>query len=318
MNATNGTPALLVLTWQQGVPSWARLLTEGETVSFRVLEALGDDRYLIALRRQRLEVASRIPLEPGARYLAETAVRQDGLVLVARPLPSDPLAKLLAQGRLGQEPWSALLRTLSPRLAGSSTLFQDPSSPAAVQRALANCGLFYEARLKEMIRTGKAFGFREDLKGCLLSLAERPGNAPERSLAAKLLQNIEIRQLRALEGGPQGAVPFWMPFGGDRIVEGFVERLEERRGQQSFFLALRVPFDDSEDVLVTVLWASDRAEIHFCAGSRIHDLLARQIEEFREALRSRGIRLAAVAVSRTLPGHLKARMGHARFLETYA
>lgn len=317
MNATTGTPALLVLTWQQGVPSWTRLLTEGETVSFRVLKALGEDRYLIALRQQRLEVQSRIPLEAGARYVAEAAVRRDALVLVARPLSADSLAKLLAQGRIGQEPLAALLRALAPRLAASGTLFQDPSTPAAVQRALANCGLFYEAKLKEMIRTGKSFAFREDLKGFLLAQTERSGGTPPRTLAAKLLQSLELRQLRNLEAHPQGPLSFWMPFGGDRIVEGFVQRLEERH-RQSFFLALRVPFTDSENVLVTVLWAPDRAEIHFCAGSRIHDLLAQEIEEFREGLRSRGIRSAAVTVSRTLPRHLKARMGNARFLETYA
>lgn len=317
MNATTATPALLVLSWQKGVPSWARLLTDGDTVSFRVLEALGEDRYLIALRQQRLEVASRIPLEAGARYLAEAAVRQNTLVLVTKPLPADPLARLLVRGSIRQEPLAALLRTLAPRLAGSSGLFQDPSTPAAVQRALSNCGLFYEAKLKEMIRTGKAFGFRDDLKGFLLALADRLPGVPPRSLSAKLLQNLEGRQFRALEGGPQGPVSFWMPFGDDRIVEGFVQRQQERRGE-SFFLAVRVPFDDSEEVLVTVLWAADRAEIHFCAGSRIHDLLTQEIEEFREALLARGIRTAAVTVSRTLPGDLKERMGQARFLETYA
>jgi hypothetical protein len=317
MNATTGTPALLVLSWQQGVPSWARLLTDGETVSFRVLEALGEGRYLIALRQQRLEVQSRIPLEPGARYFAEAVVRQGALVLVARPLSGDRLGELLAQGRIQQEPLAVLLRALAPRLAAASGLFQDLSTPEAVQRALANCGLFYEAKLKEMIRTGGSLAFREDLKGLLLAQFERSGGAPPQSPVAKLLQNVEFRQLWALEGGPDGPVSFWMPFGGDRIVEGFVQRLQERRGQ-SFFLALRVPFADSEDVLVTVLWAADRAEIHFCAGPRTHELLAREIEDLREALKARGIRQAAVTVSRTLPGHLKARMGNARLLEAYA
>ena len=317
MDATTGTPALLILSWQQGVPSWARLLTEGETVSFRVLEALGEGRFLIALRRQRLEVQSRIPLEPGARYLAEAMVRQGALVLVARPLSGDRLGEILAQGRIQQEPFAVLLRTLAPRMSAASGLFQDLSTPEAVQRALANCGLFYEAKLREMIRTGRSLVFREDLKGLLLAQSERPGGVPPRSPAAKLLQNLEFRQLWALEGGPDGPVSFWMPFGGDRIVEGFVQRIKERRGQ-SFFLALRVPFADSEEVLVTVLWTADRAEIHFCAGPRVHELLAPQIEDLREALRVRGIRQAAVTVSRTLPGHLKATMGNARLLKAYA
>lgn len=317
MNATTGTPALLVLSWQQGVPSWARLLTEGETVSFRVLEALGESRYLIALRRQRLEVQSRIPLEPGARYLAEAMVRQGALVLVARPLSGDRLGEVMAQGRIQQEPFAVLLRTLAPRMSAASGLFQDLSTPEAVQRALANCGLFYEAKLKEMIRTGRSLVFRQDLKGLLLAQSEQPGGVPRRSPEAKLLQNLEFRQLWALEGGPDGPVSFWMPFGGDRIIEGFVQRLQETRGQ-SFFLALRVPFADSEEVLVTVLWTADRAEIHFCAGPRVHELLARQIEDLREALRARGIRQAAVTVSRTVPEHLKATMGNARLLEAYA
>lgn len=199
MNATTGTPALLVLSWQQGVPSWARLLTEGETVSFRVLEALGESRYLIALRRQRLEVQSRIPLEPGARYLAEAMVRQGALVLVARPLSGDRLGEVMAQGRIQQEPFAVLLRTLAPRMSAASGLFQDLSTPEAVQRALANCGLFYEAKLKEMIRTGRSLVFRQDLKGLLLAQSEQPGGVPRRSPEAKLLQNLEFRQLWALE-----------------------------------------------------------------------------------------------------------------------
>lgn len=317
MNATIPTPTLLILSWREGAPTWARLLTEGETVSFRVLEALGEGRYLIALRQQRLEVGSQIPLEAGGRYVAEVAVRQGVLALVARPLSADPLGRLLAERQIHQEPLASLLRTLAPQLAGSSGLFEDPSTPAAVQRALANCGLFYEAKLKEMIRTGKAYDFRQDLKGFLLAPARRSAGAPMRSLAANLLQHIELRQFRALEGGPEGPVSFWMPFGGDRIVEGFVQREQDRRGQ-TFFLALRIPFCDSEDVLVTVLWAAGCAEIHFCGGSRIHDLLAREIGAFQEALRARGIRPAAVTVSRTLPTDLKEKMGKARFLETYA
>jgi len=318
MNATTGTPTLLVLSWQQGAPSWSRLLAEGETVSFRVLEALGEGRYLIAIRQQRLEVQSQIQLEPGARYLAEAVVRQGTLVLVARPLSGDRLGELLARGRTQQEPLAVLFRALAPRLAAGSGLFQDLCTPGAIQRALANCGLFYEAKLKEMIRTGRSPVFQEDLKGMLLAQFERSGVASPQSPVAKLLHNVEFRQVWAWEGGPEGPVSFWMPFGDERIVEGFLQKREDAQGKQGFFLAMRVPFDGSEDVLVTVLWAANRAEIHFCAGPRTHELLAREIEEFCGAMRSTGIRPAAVSVSRTLPVHLKARMRNLRFLETYA
>ncbi len=293
-------------------------LQGGETVAFQVLKALPQDHYLVSIKQQRLTVLSRLPLEVGGSYLAEVVLREGGTInLLFRSTVPSLLEGLIAQRQDYQMPMTVLMKKFLPHVPEASVLRADCSSAETVKQALRACGTFYETRLKEFLKTGKSFPFLEDLKGLLLEIAGRkgaPGGLQE--TVAATLKNLEYQQLLSSQSGPDGPVFFWLPFLDDRLVEGFVKR---SRGQKEsrFLVTLRVPFPDSEELLVTLEWKPGRIGVHFACGPRAYSLLSSEASTLEEQIRRLGKMQININVSKGLPRHLREELKGIRFLESY-
>ena len=295
----------------------ASRLQDGERVAFRVIDEVSPHRYRIQVRQEPLLVHSRIPLEEGGRYLAEVSLRQGVIHLLSRPVPLNAIESLLAQREILQTPLSSLLRDLLASTPLPEALLKECQTAETVRGALANCGLFYEARVREALRKGEAFSFAEDLKGFLLGQGNKQTIASVREATATALRQMEVHQLLCLQAGPEGPFAFWLPFGGRTVVEGFVKRFRRPRGTE-WFLALRLPFLPGEALLVALRWKSHRGEIHFAAGPSAYPLLRKAVHRLEDRLGALGFEKTKVRVSRGLPKALKAELEGIRFVESYA
>jgi hypothetical protein len=297
-------------------PSPASLLKDGDRVAFRVLENVSPSRYRILVRQQQVTVHSRIPLEAGGRYLAEVSIRQGVIHFLSRPIPANAIESLLAQRQILQTPLASLLRNLLASTPIPQSLLADCRTAEAVRGAFMNCGLFYEARVRQALRKGEAFSFVEDLKGFLLDQASKQPMASVRQAIATALKQMEVHQLLALQAGPEGPFSFWLPFGESMIIEGFVKRFRRDRDAQ-LLLTLRVPFLPGEELLVTLEWTSTRVDINFATGPSAYSVLRKAAHRLEDRLAELGIPRTTVRVSRGIPKRLKAELEGVRFVESY-
>jgi hypothetical protein len=297
-------------------PSPASVLKNGDRVAFRVLEALPGNRYRIQVRQHQMGVHSRIPLEEQGRYLAEVRIRQGVVHFLSKPLPANAMEALLSQRQVLQTPLSSLLRILSvttPLPQGFST---DCRTAEAVRTAFLNCGMFYEARVREALRKRGICPLFGDLKSFLLQEASKEQTLSVRETIASALKQLELQQFLALQSGPEGPFSFWLPFGDRMIIEGFVKRFRNPKGTE-FLLTLRVPFLPSEELLVTVAWKSARVEVDFATGPSAYPALRRAAHSLEERLVDLGICQVTVRVSRGVPKHLRRELEGIRFVESY-
>ncbi len=297
-------------------PAVSRVLKDGNKVVFRVLEALPENRYRILVREQPVSVQSRIPLEEGARYLAEIQIRGGAVRLLSSPIPVNLLPTTPAHGRLVKTPIASLLRLLAADTPLPAGFLTDCRTAAAVREAFLNCGLFYEARVREALRKGSVRPPADDLKGFLL---RRAGGHPAASLHDTItaaLKQIESRQFFCLQGGVDGLFPFWLPFGSETIIEGFVKRLRRQRGD-GLLLTLRVPFLPAEELLLTVAWRLRRVDIRFSTGPAAYQALRNAAYRLEEQLHHIGLHGATVRVSRGIPKKLRNELEGIRFVESY-
>lgn len=301
---------------RQPGPAGSRL-KNGDRVAFRVLEEVSPHRYRIMVRQEPLLVHSRIPLEEGGRYFAEVSLRQGVVHFLSQPIPVNAVESLLALREILQTPLSSLLRNLLALTPLPEALLKECHTAETVREALANCGLFYEARVREALRKGEAFAFAEDLKGFLLGQGNKQMMTSVREAIATALKQMEVHQLLSLQAGPEGPFAFWLPFGGRAIAEGFVKRFRRPRGTE-FFLTLRLPFLPAEELLVTLRWKSHRGEIHFAAGPSAYPLLRKTVHRLEERLGALGYDTTKVRVSRGLPKAIRAELEGIRFVESYA
>jgi hypothetical protein len=300
----------------RGASSPGGALKDGEKVAFRVLETLSRDRYEILVRQQCVSAQSRIPLEVGGRYLAEISIRQGVVHFLSSPVPLHAIESLLAQRQSLLIPLSSLFRNLLESPFLPHTFLADCRTAEEVRAALLNCGLLYEARVREALRTGETFSFVEDLKGFLLAQESKHPMASVREAIATALKQIEVHQLLCFQAGPEGPLPFWLPFPGRTIIEGFVKRFRKPQGNE-FLLVLRVPLVPGEDVLVTLAWRSGRAEVHFTAGPSTFAALRKGARRLEGQLAALGIPRVTVRVSRQFPKKFRRNLGGIRFVESY-
>jgi hypothetical protein len=296
--------------------SSSAFLENGQTVHFRVLESKPGNRYRILVQKQTLSVQSRVPLEEGGRYLAEVKIRQGAVQLLSRPIPANAIEALLAQKQSLKTPLASLLRALVADASLPAGFATDCRTAGALRTALLNCGLFYEARVREALGKRIAPSLGKDLKLYLLSQAGKHPVSTVRDTIGAALKQLEIQQLLTLQEGPEGAVPFWLPFGEDEVVEGFMKRLERPRGTE-FLVTFRVPFLPAEDLLVTLGWTSGRLEVTFSAGPLAFGALRDAVHMLEDRLTELGIPRGTVRVSRGLPKKLQKKLEGIRFVESY-
>jgi hypothetical protein len=305
-----------VLPFSMDASSDARIVKDGDRVAFRVVEKLSADRYRILVGQQQGTVQSGTPLEPGGRYLAEIGVRQGAFHFLTKPIPVNAIENLLARRQVLQTPLASLLRNLGARIPLPKSFVADCQTTEAVRRALLNCGLFYEARVRDALRKGEPLAFVRDLKGFLLAqMSQQPMGSVGEAIATALKQ-LEVHQLLSLQAGPEGPFSFWLPFGEERIIEGFVKRLRES-GPTELLVSLRLSFLPAEELLVTLLWKATRVEVHFAAGPSAYPLLRKAAHRLEDRLGELGLPRTTVRVSRGLPKRLKTEMEGIRFVESY-
>jgi hypothetical protein len=292
------------------------VLQEGETVDFRVLESLPENRYRIRVRQQVLTVHSQVPLEEGGRYLAEVKIRQGVIEFLSRPIPENTIEALLAQRQTLNTPLASLLRTLFSNASLPAGFTTDCRSGEAVRAALLNCGLFYEARVREVLQKRGPRSLGDDLKHFLLSQTGKHPVASIRETISTALKQLEVQQLLSLRGGPEGPFPFWLPFGEETVIEGFLKRFQRPRGTE-FLVTFRVPFLPPEEVLVTLGWSPSRLEIHFSAGPMAYTALRKAVPGLRQRLTDIGLPGGTVGVSRGVPKRLRSKLEGVRFVESY-
>jgi hypothetical protein len=297
-------------------PSPAHLLKDGDRVAFRVLENVSPGQYRILVRQQNVSVHSKIPLQEGARYLAEVSIRQGVIHFLSRPIPANAIESLLAQRQILQTPLASLLRNLLASTPIPQSLLADCRTAEAVRGAFLNCGLFYEARVRQALRKGEAFSFVEDLKGFLLDQAGKQPMASVRQAITTALKQMEVHQLLALQAGPEGPFSFWLPFGERAIIEGFVKRFQRDRDAE-FLLTLRVPFLRGEELLVTLEWTATGGKINFATGPLAYPVLRKAAHRLEDRLAELGIPRTTVRVSRGIPKRLKTELEGIRFVESY-
>jgi len=297
-------------------PSTASVLKNGDRVAFRVLENVSPSRYRILVRQQQVSVYSRLPLEEGGRYLAEVSLRQGVVHFLSKPIPANAIESLLAQRQILQTPLASLLRNLLASTPVPQSLLADCRTAEAVRAAFLNCGLFYEARVREALRKGEAFSSAEDLKGFLLGQGSKQPTASVRQAIATALKQMEVHQILALQAGPEGPFSFWLPFGEQAVIEGFVKRFRRERDAE-LLLTLRVPFLPGEDLLVTLEWTSTRVDVSFATGPSAYPVLRKAAHRLEERLADLGIPRTRVRVSRGIPKRLKAELEGICFVESY-
>jgi len=292
------------------------VLRDGETVDFRVLESMPGNRYRILVRGDPMSVQSLLPLEEGARYLAEVKVQQGVIQLLSRPIPANAIDALLAQRQALNTPLASLLRTLFSNASLPPGFATDCRTGEAVRAAFLNCGLFYEARVRNALRKRLPRSLGEDLKGFLLSQTGKHPLASVRETIGAALKQLELQQLLSLQGGPEGPFPFWLPFGEETVIEGFLKRFQEPRGTE-FLVTFRVPFVPSEELLVTLAWNSRRLEVHFSTGPMAYTMLRKAVHRLEERLADQGLPGCSVRVSRGVPKGLRSKLEGVRFVESY-
>jgi hypothetical protein len=292
------------------------LFQEGEKVSFRVLEALPQDRYRISAKNHPFVVTSRIPLSVGSRYVAEAALR-NGRVLLLYQTTQQALLELAANHRgTQQRPVASTLQNLSLPNPLPSTLTSMTATPEGVRTAILHCGLFYEARLREWLQGKERLQPLQDLKGYLLAQLREATSAGLRDSLAAALRNLEGQQLFSVQAGMEGSLPFCLPFGDRRLIEGFVKRGWSSSGS-GLILALRVPFLDAEDLLVIVSWKPREVEVCFSPGEEGHSPLREAAHQLEEQLEGLGLTRIRVRVSKRLPRHLRQGLSGSGFLDSY-
>jgi len=189
-------------------------------------------------------------------------------------------------------------------------------TPEAVRSAILHSGLFYEARLREWLEGKGTFEPLQDLKGYLLAQLREAGSASLRETITAALRQLEGQQLFALQAGVDGALPFCLPFGERRFIEGFLKRGAPSSGA-SLVVALRVPFLDSEDLLVVVAWKPREAEVCFSAGEASQRPLREAVQRLEEQLGALGLHRIRVRVSSRVPRHLRQLLRGSGFLDSY-
>ena len=292
------------------------VLHDGETVNFRVMESMPGNRYRILVKQQALSVQSRVPLTEGGSYLAEVVVRKGVIQLLSRPVPTNAIQALLAQRQTLQTPLASLLRSLFANASLPAGFTTDCLTGEAVRAALLNCGMFYEAKVREALQKRGSHSLGEDLKSFLLSQSGKHPIASMRDTIGAALKQLEVQQLLTLQGGPEGPVPFWLPFDEQTVIEGFLKRKQRPRGAE-VLLALRVPFLPAEELIVTLAWGPGRLEIHFSAGPRAYPVLRNSVHRLEERLADMGHPARSVGVSRGLPKRLRSELEGVRFVESY-
>ncbi len=301
---------------QKPDPAVSGVLRDGDRVSFRVLEALPGNRYRILVRQQPMSVQSQVPLEEGARYLAEIQIRGGAIQFLSRPIPVNLMESLLTQGQIVKTPIASLLRTLSANGSLPPGFLTECRTGASVREAFLNCGIFYEARVHEALRKRMVRPLANDLKGFLLRQASRHPVASVRDTITSTLKQIESRQLFCLQGGTEGPFPFWLPFGKEAVIEGFVKRYRRPRGAE-FLLTLRVPFLPAEELLLTVAWGPRGVEVRFSTGPAAYKALRNAVHKLEEQLNDIGLPGATVRVLRGVPKRLQNELEGIRFVESY-
>jgi hypothetical protein len=314
--ATVNAQVVQVSSVQKPGPAPSGVLRDRETVSFRVLESLPGNRYRILVRGEPLSVQSGVPLEEGARYLAEVKIRQGVIQLLSRPIPANAIEALLAQRQTLNTPLASLLRTLFSNASLPAGFATDCRTGEAVRAALLNCGLFYEARVREALEKRVPRSLGEDLKGFLLSQTGKHPVASVRETISAALKQLEVQQLLSLQRGPEGPFPFWLPFGEETLIEGFMKRFQRHRGTE-FLVTFRVPFLSAEELLVTVAWSSKRLEVHFSSGPMAYSALRKAVHRLEEQLADMGLPGGTVRVSRGVPKRLRSQLEGVRFVESY-
>ncbi len=300
---------------REGAPDKG-LFREGEKIAFRVLEALPFDRYRIAAKHQVFVVTSRIPLTVGHGCLAEVSLRE-GRILLLYQTTGRGLAELLA-GFRGQPPSSlaSILQSLSSLGALPPSLTLQAQTPETVRLAVLHAGLFYEARLREWLEKRESWQPLQDLKGYLLARLRETGPSSLREAIAAALRQIEAKQLAVLQGGSEGAVPFCLPFGERRFIEGFVKRALPSSGSD-LVVALRVSLPGSGELLAVISWRPREADIFFSSGEPAHSLLREAVPALEERLAGIGLTRLRVRVSKRLPRRAEQLLKGSGFLDAY-
>jgi hypothetical protein len=298
------------------VPASSGVLKDGDKVAFRVLESLPGNRYLVQVRHKPMSVQSRFPLEEGGRYLAEVKIHRGLIQFLSRPIPENAVDALLAQRQTLKTPLSSLLRTLMSQDCLPSGFLTDGRSAEGIRASLLNCGLFYEARVREALRKRGPHALGEDVKGFLLRQAEKHPVASIRDTIRAALKQVEVKQLLCLQGGPEGPLPFWLPFAEDTVIEGSLKRFRRSRNTE-YLVMIRVPFLPAEELLVAVKWNPKKVEVHFSAGPLAFKALRSGVPRLEQQLSDMGFHTASVRVSRGLPKRLREAMEGIRFVESY-
>jgi|GEM_PF-1471930 len=290
---------------------------DGATVGFRVTESMPGDRYRILIGREPFTVQSRVSLEEGVGYLAEVKIRQGVIQLLSRPVPANAVDALLAQRQTLKTPLASLLRTLFSSGSLPAGFATDCRTGEAVRAALLNCGLFYEARVREALQKGRGPGsLGEDLKCFLLSQTGKQPVASVRETISAALKQLEVQQLLNLQAGPESPFAFWLPFGDETVIEGFLKRFQRPRGTE-FLMTFRVPFFPAEDLLVTLVWNPSHLEVTFSAGPMAYDAIRKAAHTLEGRLMDIGFPGGAVRVSRGIPKTLRRKLEGVRFVESY-
>jgi hypothetical protein len=300
---------------REGAPDQG-LFREGEKIAFRVLDALPLERYRIAARHQVFVVTSRIPLAVGHRYVAEVAIRE-GRVLLLYQTTARGLADLLSGCRVQtQNSLPSILQGLSSLGALPPSLTLQGQSAETVRMAVLHAGLFYEAKLREWLEKRESWQPLHDLKGYLLARLREAGPSSLREAVAAALRQIEAKQLAILQGGAEAAVPFCLPFGEQRFIEGFVKRTLPISGSD-LVVALRVSFPGSGELLVVISWRPREADIFFSSGEPAHGLLLRAAPGLEERLGEIGLTRVRVRVSKRLPRQARQLLKGSGFFDAY-
>jgi hypothetical protein len=261
-------------------------------------------------------VQSRVPLEEGVRYLAEVKIEQGVVRLLSRPISANSIEALLAQRQALKTPLASLLRTLFSNGSLPPGFTTDCRTGEAVRAAFLNCGLFYEARVREALRKRTPRSLGGDLKCFLLNQAGKHPVASVRETMSAALKQLEVQQLLNLQGGHDSPFAFCLPFGEETVIEGFLKRLARPRGTE-FLVTFRVPFVPSEALLVTVAWNARRLDVTFSAGPAAYSLLRTAVHRLEERLEELGLPGVSVRVSRGVPKRLQSKLEGVRFVESY-
>ena len=294
----------------------SNLFGQGDRIALRVLNSLDANQYLVEVKQRQIQVTSRIPLEIGKSYIAEVSSNQGQIQLLLKPLVKGLIDSLFSQKQSLSGTFTSVLQKLNTALPPGQTLFSACQSAEAVRSAMLNCGMFYEARLLEAFRKGKKPNFPEDFKHFLLKQLSEGKSQKLQDSANSLLKNIDLRQLIDLQSGGQGPVFFWLPFFQNTFIEGFLRRSQEAR-ESKFVVTLRLPFIESEELIVTILWQPNQLEICFTAGPLAEPHLTEAAPLLKERLQEIGPAKTIVRVSKNIPSHIKEELKGIRFIESY-